>query len=85
MAPGAGPPVRVPAVCVHTSKLFHLLDEDEHRRPCGPMDKASAYGTGDCRFESCQGQRTAPTVGSEVLGEESPKDERARSPVPASG
>ena len=22
---------------------------------CGPMDKASAYGAGDCRFESCQG------------------------------
>ncbi len=26
------------------------------RRPCGPMDKASVYGTGDCRFESYQGQ-----------------------------
>ena len=25
------------------------------RRPRGPMDKASAYGAGDCRFESCQG------------------------------
>ena len=25
-------------------------------RPCGPMDKASVYGTGDCRFESYQGQ-----------------------------
>ena len=25
------------------------------RRPCGPMDKASVYGTGDCRFESYQG------------------------------
>ena len=23
--------------------------------PCGPMDKASAYGAGDCRFESYQG------------------------------
>ena len=22
----------------------------------GPMDKASAYGAGDCRFESCRGQ-----------------------------
>ena len=21
----------------------------------GPMDKASAYGAGDCRFESCRG------------------------------
>ena len=25
-------------------------------RPCGPMDKASVYGTGDSRFESWQGQ-----------------------------
>ena len=25
------------------------------QRPRGPMDKASAYGAGDCRFESCQG------------------------------
>ena len=24
-------------------------------RPRGPMDKASAYGAGDCRFESCRG------------------------------
>ena len=23
--------------------------------PRGPMDKASAYGAGDCRFESCRG------------------------------
>ena len=23
--------------------------------PCGPMDKASAHGVGDCRFESYQG------------------------------
>ena len=25
------------------------------RWPRGPMDKASAYGVGDCRFESCRG------------------------------
>ena len=25
------------------------------RWPCGPMDKASVYGTGDSRFESWQG------------------------------
>ena len=25
-------------------------------RSCGPMDKASDYESGDCRFESCQGQ-----------------------------
>ena len=26
----------------------------------GPMDKASAYGAGDCRFESCRVQFAAP-------------------------
>ena len=25
-----------------------------HQRPRGPMDKASAHGAGDCRFESCR-------------------------------
>ena len=25
-------------------------------RSCGPMDKASDYESGDCRFESCQDQ-----------------------------
>ena len=27
-------------------------------RPRGPMDKASAYGAGDCRLESCRGHFT---------------------------
>ena len=27
----------------------------KHSWPRGPMDKASAYGAGDCRFESCRG------------------------------
>ena len=27
----------------------------QQHRPRGPMDKASAYGAGDCRFESCRG------------------------------
>jgi hypothetical protein len=27
----------------------------QFNRPRGPMDKASAYGAGDCRFESCRG------------------------------
>ena len=26
------------------------------QRSCGPTDKASDYESGDCRFESCQGQ-----------------------------
>ena len=25
-------------------------------RPCGPMDKAPDFGSGDCRFESCHGR-----------------------------
>ena len=29
-------------------------------RPRGPMDKASAYGAGDCRFESCRGHFVMP-------------------------
>ena len=33
------------------------------KRPRGPMDKASAHGAGDCRFESCRGHlRPAPTA-----------------------
>ena len=33
------------------------------KRPRGPMDKASAHGAGDCRFESCLGYlRPAPTA-----------------------
>ena len=27
-----------------------------HGRSCGPMDRASDYESGDCRFESCQDQ-----------------------------
>ena len=26
------------------------------QRPCGLMDKAPDFGSGDCRFESCQGR-----------------------------
>ena len=28
-----------------------------HGWPCGPMDKAPDFGSGDCRFESCHGQK----------------------------
>ena len=31
------------------------VDRRSHNWPRGPMDKASAYGAGDCRFESCRG------------------------------
>ena len=27
-----------------------------HLRPCGLMDKAPDFGSGDCRFESCHGR-----------------------------
>ena len=29
------------------------------KRSCGLMDKASVFGTKDCRFESCQDHRIA--------------------------
>ena len=47
------------------SGLFRCCTDQPHvnvllgslpSRPRGPMDKASAYGAGDCRFESCRGQ-----------------------------
>ena len=34
---------------------FNYLLRSAARWPRGPMDKASAYGAGDCRFESCRG------------------------------
>ena len=47
--------------------------------PHGPMDKASAYGAGDCRFESCRGHlsfcgaSTFEKFGSEnAVGKEHP-------------
>ena len=41
-------------------ELMQMYRSDEqcqmiNHRPRGPMDKASAYGAGDCRFESCRG------------------------------
>ena len=40
-------------------RLLHWMHpallESRPSRPRGPMDKASAYGAGDCRFESCRG------------------------------
>ena len=35
---------------------FNAFFATSTQRPRGPMDKASAYGAGDCRFESCRGQ-----------------------------
>ena len=39
--------------CIHISPIYHRLTH----WPCGPTDKASDYESGDCRFESCQGQK----------------------------
>ena len=32
------------------------MDSTTQLRPCGLMDKASDFGSEDCRFESCQGR-----------------------------
>ncbi len=32
-----------------------MLIDRPSGRPCGPMDKAPNYESGDCRFESCKG------------------------------
>ena len=34
---------------------YRVLAHRSNTWPRGPMDKASAYGAGDCRFESCRG------------------------------
>ena len=51
-------------------------------RPRGPMDKASAYGAGDCRFESCRGhwpsRRNANGSRSHMLAQGSGSDGCAR-------
>ena len=50
---------------IHTEKLqqrwtgacWNLMNFSlNHIRPCGLMDKAPDFGSGDCRFESCRGQ-----------------------------
>ena len=33
-----------------------LVISTQHIRPCGLMDKAPDFGSGDCRFESCHGR-----------------------------
>ena len=37
-------------------ELMSLLMSTDHLRPCGLMDKAPDFGSGDCRFESCHGR-----------------------------
>ena len=38
-----------------SSRFFFSLHPTVSNRPRGPMDEASAYGAGDCSFESYQG------------------------------
>ena len=43
--------------CFHDCKVLTFwVSLGRNRWPCGPTDKASDYESGDCRFESCQGQ-----------------------------
>ena len=50
--------------------------------PRGPMDKASAYGVGDCRFESCRGHMSvvAPLVHDTSTGFISRQSEKDTGP-----
>jgi hypothetical protein len=43
------------AYCQHTRRCHTPIGVANDKRPRGPMDKASAHGAGDCRFESCRG------------------------------
>ena len=46
-----------PAVSTLVAMLSHsgiFVLQRQCKRSCGPMDKASDYESGDCRFESCQ-------------------------------
>ena len=36
--------------------LVNTYCNTEQLRPCGLMDKAPDFGSGDCRFESCHGR-----------------------------
>ena len=43
------------AVCCKIVCQLACIPTPNINWPRGPMDKASAYGAGDCRFESCRG------------------------------
>ena len=44
------------------NKVLQMLGI-QHLRPCGLMDKAPDFGSGDCRFESCHGRYFLPFEG----------------------
>ena len=59
------PPPKFLARCLHEIMGLHFKGCwrcTTHMRPRGPMDKASAYGAGDCRFESCRGHFVRGTL-----------------------
>ena len=43
-------------MCWYDIKLYWMQDQRISIRPCGLMDKAPDFGSGDCRFESCHGR-----------------------------
>ena len=45
-----------PPILMDIRKYIRLICGRVMIWPCGPTDKASDYESGDCRFESCQGQ-----------------------------
>ena len=47
--------VRTSACILLCGRLLSHAQNAPHQLPDGPMGKASAYGAGDCRFESCRG------------------------------
>ena len=42
--------------CWYGTNLDWMEDQQKPIRPCGLMDKAPDFGSGDCRFESCHGR-----------------------------
>ena len=45
------------AKVMHTTRSANYTTSHAAGRPCGPMDKASDYESGDSRFESWQGRQ----------------------------
>ena len=58
-----------PAVSTLVAMLSNLgfpVPQRQCKRSCGPMDKASDYESGDCRFESCQDQTFYPLLNASL-------------------
>ena len=64
---------RAPGQLQSVVMLFHIGGRTPRISdiwPRGPMDKASAYGAGDCRFESCRGHFVHVTLSRCLLSSE---------------